>query len=135
MAVTRVEIEFRRPRSYWQRCRGWYDPRQKRIVVYAHPLWEPLGIALTEIHELAHASGRPGCAGHRRGFRRLLLRLAAEQLGVDLGDPGEVARRYRSVGELERALWWGLVRVRVLGVFRSAWTLTRVAILSAGVTN
>lgn len=107
-----ITVEYRAPRSWFQRTRGWMCPRRRLIVIYRHWAWDPIGIEVTRIQELAHASGRPGCAGHGRLFRRLLVREANRELGLGL-DLG-TADRCRSVAEVEGRIWRAVVRARVV---------------------
>lgn len=120
-----ITVEYRTPRAWGQRVRGWYCPKRKLIVIYRHWAWDPIGVEITRVHELAHASGAPGCVGHGRLFRRLLVRTANRELDLDL-DVG-IADRCRSVGEVERKVWWALVRARIVdwargvGATLTAW--------------
>lgn len=95
-----VTLQLRRA-SWLQRVYGWADPQLRTVRIYWHPLWSRARVEQTYVHELSHLSGLPGCAGHRRLFKSLVLRRAEAALGVTL--PTE------AVSWSMAAIDWGIV--------------------------
>lgn len=95
-----VTLQTRRA-SWWQRVRGWAAPDTRVIRVYWHPFWTRAQVEQAYLHEMAHLSGLPGCVGHGKLFKSLVVRKAREALGVHL-PPDAVSW---SMADLD----WGIV--------------------------
>jgi hypothetical protein len=109
----RPRVEFRAARTPDQLTKGWCEADSRRVVIYRHWLWDRIEEEITLVHELVHLSGVPGTWDHRRAFRLELARAARRVWGINVR--GE---DHRSVRELERAIWWAVLRKRVSGAVR-----------------